>query len=309
MTAYVCTLFEGTYHIGLGALLNSLFRNGFRGTLIAGYRGALPPWASPASTTNGITDFAVAEGCQIRFLPLDTSLHLTSYKPIFMRRVFEQFLQPEDILCYFDPDITIKCRWSFFEEWVQNGLALVEDSTFPYLPSDHPLRHKWLEMSGTAGLTAKRAPSRYYNGGFVGVPGRLRHVLAVWESLLDAAKGFGYDTTQLASTDRTSPWQAADQDLLNIVVMTTDVPLSTLGPEGMDFRPGGYVMSHAVNSPKPWARDYLKFSLQGKPPGLADKGFWENSEHPIRLFPAAVVRRRNLALKAAIAIGRVFHRS
>jgi hypothetical protein len=30
------------------------------------------------------------------------------------------------------------------------------------------------------------------------------------------AKGFGYDTTQLASTDRTSPWQAADQDLLNI---------------------------------------------------------------------------------------------
>jgi hypothetical protein len=47
-----------------------------------------------------------------------------------MRRVFDQFLQPEDILSYFDPDITIKCRWSFFEEWVQNGLALVEDSTF-----------------------------------------------------------------------------------------------------------------------------------------------------------------------------------
>jgi hypothetical protein len=163
-------------------------------------------------------------------------------------------------------------------------------------------------MSTTAGLTAKRAPSRYYNGGFVGVPGRLRHVLPVWESLLDAAKAFGYDTTQLASTDRTSPWQAADQDLLNIVVMTTDVPLSTLGPEGMDFRPGGYVMSHAVNSPKPWARDYLKFSLQGKPPGLADKGFWENSEHPIRLFPEAVVRKRSLALKAAIAIGRVWHR-
>jgi hypothetical protein len=99
------------------------------------------------------------------------------------------------------------------------------------------LRYKWLEMARTAGLTQKRTPSRYYNGGFVGVPGRLRHVLPVWESLVDAAKAFGYDTTTLASTDRTSPWQAADQDLLNIMVMTTDVPLSTLGPECMDFSP------------------------------------------------------------------------
>jgi hypothetical protein len=45
------------------------------------------------------------------------------------------------------------------------------------------------------------------------------------------------------------------------------------------------VMSHAVNSPKPWERDYIKFALGGKPPSLSDKGFWENCEHPIRLFP------------------------
>jgi hypothetical protein len=38
MTAYVCTLFEGNYHIGLDVLLNSLFPNGFQGTLFAGYR-------------------------------------------------------------------------------------------------------------------------------------------------------------------------------------------------------------------------------------------------------------------------------
>ena len=96
------------------------------------------------------------------------------------------------------------------------------------------------------------------------------NVLPVWESLLDAANAFGYDTTELASRDRTSPWQATDQDLLNIVVMTTDVPLSTLGPECMDFRPGGYVMSHAVNSPKPWARDYMEFALDAAP-GLHER--------------------------------------
>jgi hypothetical protein len=309
MTAYACTLFEGNYHLGLGALFNSLFRNGFRGTLFAGYRGELPPWATPVSTTDGITDFAVADGGRIRFVCLDTTRHLASYKPTFMREVFERFLQPDDILCYFDPDITIKCRWSFFEEWVQNGLALVEDCTFPYLPSDHPLRYLWLKVAKSAGLTPVRSPSRYYNSGFVGVSGGLRHVLSVWESLLDVAtKAFGYDPNLLASADRTSPWQATDQDVLNIVVMTVDAPLSTLGPDGMDFRPGGYVMAHAVNAPKPWARDYLKFALHGKPPNLSDKGFWDNVEHPIRLFPESVARKRSLVLKAAIAMGRLWHR-
>lgn len=171
MSAYVCSLFEGTYHLGLGALVNSLYRNGFRGTVFAGYRGALPPWANSTSTGSGTTDFDVGGGCRIRFLLLDTSLHLTSYKPIFMRQMFTEFLKDEDILCYFDPDITVKCRWSFFEEWVQNGLALVEDATFPYLPSDHPLRFQWMEIARSAQLTEKRSLSRYYNGGFVGVPG------------------------------------------------------------------------------------------------------------------------------------------
>ena len=184
----------------------------------------------------------------------------------------------------------------------------MEDATFPYLPSDHPLRFQWMEIARSAQLTEKRSLSRYYNGGFVGVPGRVRKVLEVWESLLEAAKVFGYDTTQLASTDRTSPWQAADQDLLNIAVMTTDVPTSTLGPDGMDFSGGGYVMSHAVNSPKPWARQYMRSTVSGRPPTLADKGFWDNAEHPIRLFPESTVRKRKVALKAAIAFGRVWHR-
>ena len=98
MIAYACTLFESTYHIGLGALVNSLFRNGFRETFFAGYRGALPPWATPVATKDGVSDFDVAEGCRIRFVALDTSLHLASYKPIFMRQVFEQFLKAR-MLC------------------------------------------------------------------------------------------------------------------------------------------------------------------------------------------------------------------
>jgi hypothetical protein len=85
------------------------------------WRGIAGRWATPVSTKEGVTEFVVADGCTIKFVSLETSLHLASYKAAFMRQVFERFLQREDTLCYFDPDITLKCRWSFFEDWVKTG--------------------------------------------------------------------------------------------------------------------------------------------------------------------------------------------
>ena len=59
MTAYVCLLFEGTDNLGPGVLDNSLYRNGFRGTVFAASRGALPPGGDFRSTESGTVSFLI----------------------------------------------------------------------------------------------------------------------------------------------------------------------------------------------------------------------------------------------------------
>src|SRR5579859_5393257 len=111
MTSAICTLFEGNYHFGLGALANSLYSNGFRGTIYCGYRGPLPPWITDGIKAAGFTEFTPADGLTLRFIPLTTNVHLTNYKPDFMLKIWQEHCPKVKGLFYFDPDITIKCRW------------------------------------------------------------------------------------------------------------------------------------------------------------------------------------------------------
>jgi hypothetical protein len=166
----------------------------------------------------------------------------------------------------------------------------------------------WLQVAKSLELTERRRLNRYYNSGFIGLSAQYRAALTAWERLTQELEPFGYDRKILANNDRTTLWHATDQDVLNLMVMTTDFPISTVGPDGMDFVPGGYIMSHAVNSPKPWAKNFIRSALQGRPPTLAEKGYWANVQKPIKVFDDSQVRQKQLEIKIGLAIGRVMRR-
>jgi hypothetical protein len=304
MISGVCTLFEGDFHLGVGALVNSLYAHGYRGTIYAGYRGSLPPWISAARDFDGFTEFTPADGLVLRFIPLTTTIHLTNYKPDFMLTLWEKQCPEADAIFYFDPDITIKCRWSFFEEWIRAGVGICEDVN-PQLSSNHPIRFAWKRFLTEHGIRVKRELDAYYNGGFVGLARSHIEFLETWKQILGYLSSGSNYLSKLTMRDRTLPFCVPDQDALNIAAMVCNEPLSPVGQDGMDFHQGGYIMTHSVGALKPWRKKMLVSTLlKAIPPSRADKGFIQYATHPIRLYSPAVFALKLLDLTCASAIGR-----
>ncbi|HEV8716578.1 MAG TPA: hypothetical protein VGX03_27635 [Candidatus Binatia bacterium] len=305
MVAAVCTLFENDYHYGVGALVNSLYRLGFRGVVWAGYRGPLPPWARPIKSAAGYEEYQVAPECIIRFVPLATNYHLTNYKPHFMLQLWTEHCPEAEALFYFDPDIVVKCRWSFFEEWVTYGIALCEDVTSP-VPARHPMKMAWQQWCERHGIAAKSANHMYFNCGFLGVRRPMSGFLREWLKLLELVGPEVGGLQNQNVRDRSFVFCKTDQDALNIAVMCSDQAVSPIGPEGMDFKFGGYTMSHAIGPAKPWRKSMIADALRGRRPSLADRSYWRSTEAPIRLYSPAKLLRKRAALLIAAGIGRYF---
>jgi hypothetical protein len=88
-----------------------------------------------------------------------------------------------------------------------------------------------------------------------------------------------------------------------------EAPLNTAGPEAMDFAPGGYYLSHAIGSVKPWHGGFIGQALRGRPPSAASKWYWRYANAPIRVYSDGELRKSTLALKIAAAIGRLYKRA
>lgn len=300
-----CTLFSGDYHFGAGALANSLYRSGFRGTMLLGYQPPLPPWASTARQAGTDTLLQLAPDFVLRFVAWPTRHNLSLEKPRFMLHALDVLAPEAQGVLFFDADIVVKASWSFFENWIALGAAVCLDVGYPIVPANHPWRKAWRDLA--AGPCHDL--DYYVNSGFVGLSRAHRALASNWALMIDRFLESRHEPIDTVKFDARESAFTGDQDMLNAALMATDVPLSIIGRDGMDFIPGGFLMSHAIEEPKPWRRRFIASAFGGRPPSAAEKAYWRCVEAPIRLFPAATVAATRASIRVASSIGRFYSRN
>jgi hypothetical protein len=319
MRSVICTLFEGPYHHGVAALVNSLCEKGFKGDIYAGYLGSLPKWAKIKNVVEydgfNIETFYVNNDVNIQFVPLKTNYHLTNYKPDFLDWLIKGPAKAVENAYYFDPDIVVKYNWSFFEEWVNYGVAVCEDINSP-LPLNHPRRMAWKKFFSNISIPVTFNEGYYANGGFIGLNKKDFGFLSSWINIQEkfapvigglnrsSLPGKGvFDDDQMGDY---APFGKTDQDALNITIGTWDGPASFVGKEGMALQSGPALMFHALGVPKPWSFQFLSQSFCGNSPRAVDKVYWRSVQSPIKLYSPLLVFRKNLAIKIAVFITRFY---
>ncbi len=309
MVTSVCTLFERDFHYGVGALANSLVSSGFKGNYWIGYRNSLPPWCESNDIDSQINSMSLPGGLEIHFVKLDIDMQFAFYKPMWMQTIFNSLDPSCEALFYFDPDIVVKAKWAFFEEWIKHGLTMCEDVN-NQMSEFHPIRLAWKKYLNENGFHVIRELNNYYNSGFLGIGREYLSALKLWEKYtLMVAEECGGLRNWPPINDRTHRFSSPNQDTFNLLAMTTDHPISTVGPDGMDFIPGGYIMSHAIRSLKPWRKKPIRFALKGIQLSLADKGYWQHAEGPIKLYHPMVLYWHRFNLKLASGINRFIKRN
>ncbi len=313
METSVCTLFEGNYHFGVGALVNSLCRTGFQGTVFAGYRGELPEWLAalgPSQNAAGHTLARVTDKVSLVFVPMAGTWHLTNLKAALMLRVLRELSPGTERIFCFDPDIVCLAPWSFFEGWVDEGVALVIDGNFP-MPQNHPVRKAWRRYCEPHGLKfAGTAQDYYFNGGFLGITRRDIAFLEALQKIHELIEPEGILSLPMGLAGapeykrrRSYPFWLRDQDALNIAADLEGMNLSPMGWEAMGWRQPFEFMLHACGSPKPWATNILREAIRGKTPeALMNFTFLDHFSGPIPVMSAEEIRRRIWQVRIAGAI-------
>lgn len=271
----IFTLFENDYHFGVGSLLNSLIQHEFQGKLVIAYRGELPSWMIEAKKQSFENHEIIIE-----FDKVNTTKHLAQIKPDYALKILDDYKNEQNYY-YFDPDIIVSRPWSFFEEWTQFGFTLVEEEIKWRMHESHPQRLMWAKWAQENGFNVKRWLGQYFNSGFFSYKKNHREILELWSQILDIAVNSGYSSDEIVRGigNIFSTW---DQDALNLALMLSEVPISTMGPEEMGFRGGGVTMQHATGGNKPWKSCHTKLALYGKSPRYVDVLYARNINNPIR---------------------------
>ncbi|HEY1081993.1 MAG TPA: hypothetical protein VGE29_07015 [Prosthecobacter sp.] len=307
MKTAFCTLCEGDYHLGAAALLNSLIACGFDGVYVIGWRGAPPPWLEGLEKNKD--GGYVLQKTRIVLEELRTPWLLAHVKPRFMLDVLHRMVPEAEAVFYADPDIVVDAPWAFFESWVGRGVAICEDCCFPNLSRHHYLRLCWRDfIHNQLGMQCDPTIERDYNSGFAGVMRGDTVFLETWDRALVAMEKSGVSLAKLKPGTRFDAFFGTDQDAMNMAAMTYGDRLSTLGPEGMGFSTGMTAMWHAVDSPKPWRKRYLRSLLrEGRRVDNANRQFWKHARWPVQAWSSKNLLLRDIDRKAAIFLSRFYH--
>jgi hypothetical protein len=314
MNSIICTLYEGHYHFGVAGLVNSLSNHSYKGDIYGGFRGDIPFWAEAAKENKTLNwkdtkTLQVTDGLYVHFMPLTTDWHLTNYKPQFMIKLMEDYGMDAKGIAYFDPDIVIKYKWDFFETWLSYGVAMVHEIACIDMPPTHPIRRGWETIISKTGRKTTRRLHSYMNAGFCGVSKIHIEFLHVWQDLIQMAiKEYAFNPCKFTQDDSTKLFGTGDQDAFNMAAMCSESPISEFGPEGMDFVHSGWLMSHATGSSKPWTKNFIKWSLNGRAPSIPDRTYWQNMNGPIVCFSSRTIKMKHIKMTIAAFIGRFYSR-
>jgi hypothetical protein len=302
MGSFVCTLAEGKYHIGVGALVNSLHAAGFRGWFYCGYRGKLPDWFKTHKELFKGRRLMEVDGIHVVYVPLETDIHFTNYKPQFMLDILDELGSKAQRIFYFDPDIVVKCRMQMLEWWCRDGVALCEGS-MGNMPDRHPLRIGWREWLKSQGYSSFVPRDKYFNAGFVGVENTNTEVLKMWQRIIEQIGQANGTLDKLVVSSRDNIFYIPDEYALNMALMCSVVNVNSSGLEGMDFKPQGNLLSHYGGRPKPWDRHFIRGALKGQCPTLGARLFAKMLVRPLRVMPQfhVLLLRFRITLAAQIS--------
>jgi hypothetical protein len=298
----VVTLYEGHYHFGVAALINSLEKSNFNGLIQIGFRGNLPNWTLGLEKID-TTLFKLNSTILINFLPVNSDIHFGYYKPNFMKDVLLDFESVEKVY-YFDPDIVVYAPWSFYLDWTNSGVALCLDNCFPFLHSNHPWRRSWrLLVEDSSGQNHEI--NYYVNCGFIGLAREEAKILDEWIFLTKRYQKMGGNVKSFDKEGHLS--FKGDQDLLNAAItLNNNLNLSIIGTEGMGFTHPAYLMVHAVGDIKPWRENFLKSMIyKGRKPTFGAKSYFQFCDGPIKAYSQLKLLRIKIAMKIAMVLGRL----
>ena len=304
----VTTLYEGHYEFGVGALINSLVSSDFEGLICVAYKGNLPFWLQQLKSENQSDKlYKITEKVWLRFDEVIVDMHFGYYKPYYLKQMADAY--PETMGCfYFDPDIVVIGKWSFYENWIQSGVAICQDSNYSILYWNHPWRNKWRADFSNSNRGVDKTLNYYINSGFIGVNRPHFEIINRWIEINEVYKSLGYPIHFFDQSQALSAYKG-DQDVLNAALtLSPDLTYSIIGKEAMAFDFPYAIMAHAVDGAgvKPWKRNYLKHAIKGGKATVTDEAYLDYCSVPIEIYSQSALKKKRILLKISKIINRIW---